>query len=614
MACRARAICGVILLLIGWSSAEAQPVERGTYRQLTGSVDLGWLDTEAKEFFVDERSNPFTTIRFDYRDAVVDPAFLSYRIQPVFSAGFQDPFGGQTDGTGIAADVAFLPARPWPLRFYYSRFRRVALTATPNSSYTRYASQNDDSLLGVQWQLLVPSLPKLDVSFNNSAVATRPEEVLVRGYQSRSKNAALNGTDTRRGWSLSGSASFQRLAAEYLGASPTGAVVLDTTNDIRTLQFQAQRDLGSRFSLFLSANGTTTDSEMANGYFRQQFDTYAARLIFQPRGRFSSWAEGRLTHSDLEARSTDIQGGPGFLVPPTKTTNQIADWEVRYEMPAGLSAFGRLEYTGVDVTSTDGGQRPGTFLNTVGGVQYNRAMRGATLGGSYTLYRYVTRFEADTETDQYGQALDAYASMGKPSVVRVTVGGSVTRSREDVRAPLPYTGDSDRVRASVEKNLNHAWTIEVHGDLIQTRYDRDGVHSDFLGQGFGGTLSARGLSVSADRNYGNGNSIQQILDPFAPPIPGVPPTLIVGSGNWSTTVSGGWSISHSLYLRGVWRDQQQTIGALQVSRIEQREATVTYHFRLMRVEGGYLLHRFDFGSPVYRRSLIFRVTRDFRAF
>ena len=95
MACRMRAMWGVVLVLSTWSSVGAQQVESGSYRQLDGSVVLGYLHSEAQEFFVDSRRNPFTTIRFDYHDAVIDPAFLNYRIQPVFSAGFQDPFGGQ---------------------------------------------------------------------------------------------------------------------------------------------------------------------------------------------------------------------------------------------------------------------------------------------------------------------------------------------------------------------------------------------------------------------------------------------------------------------------------------------------------------------------------------
>jgi hypothetical protein len=614
VACRAFAISGVVLLLSGWSSADAQPVETGPYRQLSGSLVAGWLDTEAKEFFVDSRSNPFTTVRFDYRDAIVDPAFINYRVRPVFSAGFQDPFGGVSEGTGVSADVAFLPARPWPLRVYYSRFRRTALTATPNSSYTRYASQNDDSLLGLQWQLLASRMPRLDLTLNDSSVATRPEEVLVYGYESRSKSLALNATHTLGGWSLAAGVNAQRLSAKYLAASAAGAVALQTTNDLRTLLFQAQRNLGSRFSLSLNANGTTTNSTAANGYFRQRFDTYSARLLFEPQGRFSSWAEARLTRSDLESRSATIESGPAVVVPRTRTTNQIGDWEVRYRMLSGLSAFGRLEYTRVDATATEAAPRPGNFLNTVGGVQFSRAMKAVTAGASYTLFRYVTRFAAESETDQLGHALDADVSVGNPSVVRARVGGSLVRSRENVRAALPYTSDSQRVRAAVEKALYHGWTIEVHGDLTQTNYDRDDLHSDFRGQGFGGTFSAPGLSLSADRSYGSGDSVQQLLDPSAPPIPGVPPLLIVGSGNDATTISGGWAIHRSLYLRGVWRDQKQKIGALRVSRVEQREATLTYSFRLIRVEGGYLLYRFDFGSPVYRESLILRVTRDFRVF
>ena len=75
-----------------------------------------------------------------------------------------------------------------------------------------------------------------------------------------------------------------------------------------------------------------------------------------------------------------------------------------------------------------------------------------------------------------------------------------------------------------------------------------------------------------------------------------------------------WHISHSAGLRALWRDQEQSIGSLMASRFEEREATFSWQFRKVRLEAGYMVYRYDFGTPVLRKNIIFRIIRDFQVF
>jgi len=606
-----------VFLLAGCPRAHAQPAGPVDFRHLSGSLEVGWLDTTTTDLYAGSTRNPFTSIRFDYRDAVIDPAFISFRVQPVFGIGFQDLFGTASPRSGVAAELSFLPARPFPLRLYYSRFHRKTLAASTRS-YTRVLAQNDDWLVGLQWRLLVPQWPKLDVSASESDVTTRPEEVLTSGYGNHSRNLAVTGNDTRWGWTLDGIVQFQRLDAERLGASASGPVPFDTTTDLRLLRLLGRRELGRWFSVSLNANGTLTDSRVANGTYRHQHETYSARLLFEPSPRFTSWAEGRLTYSDLEARSADVSDGPGCVVPRTETADRSADWEARYEILQGLSLLGRLEFTRVTTSSPpEPGQRQ-DFLNSVGGVRFLRDAGWLSLSGSYTLNRFLRQAEraseSVSESDLVGHAADANVSVGRPSAVRVTLGYSVSRSRQEVRATLPYISNSQRIRTAIEKDFGRGSRVQLHWNVTDTSYDTGRVRSDFRGQGYGGSMRVRTMSVSFDHGYGSGHSAEQSLDPLLALVADAPPVFLVGSDSEYTTASAHWQVTPSLSLRGMWRDQRQAVGALQTSRVEQREATVRYDFRLIHLEGGYLLYRFDFGSPVFRKSLILRVVRDFRVF
>lgn len=76
----------LILLLVGFFPASAQ--ERG----LTGSLSAGWSYSQAKETFKEVRKDPFTTLKLDFQNYLFDPLFLTYRIRPRFSTGFENIF------------------------------------------------------------------------------------------------------------------------------------------------------------------------------------------------------------------------------------------------------------------------------------------------------------------------------------------------------------------------------------------------------------------------------------------------------------------------------------------------------------------------------------------
>jgi len=599
-----------LLLLTGRVEVYAQPTGAGSYRHLSGSVALGWLDSETTDVRAGSTTNPFTSITLDFRDAVLDPAFINYRVQPTVGTGFQDLFGTASPRTGAAAEVNFLPKRSFPLRAFYSRFRRTTLTST-YQYYGKVLSRNDDSRAGVNWRLMAPRWPNLDLSAVDSNVTAQPEEVLTAGYSQRTRTIALNGSDRRWGWSLDGNVQFQRLAAERLGASSSGAVAFDSTTDLRTLRLLGQRDLGRAFSIILNGTGTRAEGRIAGGFYRQRHQTYSGRLLFEPTARFSTWLEGRFSDSGLEARSADV---PAFVVPRTDTTNRIADVETRYEAVRGVRLIGRLEFTNSDIASTGKAARSIDFLNTVGGIMVQRRVDWADLNGSYTLTRYSRREAGASDSDQLGHSLDVSASVGRSSLVRATVGYSLSRSTQDVRAALPYVTDSQQVRLSVEKTFGLGTTIEAHWNVTDSSYDAGDVRSAYGGHGYGGMLRVHRVQMAVDHGYGSGNSVGQMFDPLAVQTDVGPPIFLIGSNNEYTRATVQWKVNATLSARGVWRDQRQALRSLQMSRIEQREATLQYRFRLITVEGGYVFYRYDFGSPVFRKSLMIRAVRRFQWF
>ena len=596
--------------------ALAQRASQEPVRQLGGSLSFGWLDSYARETFIERRSNPFVTLRLDFQSYLLDPDFLSFRIQPRLSTGFQDAFTGMSDGSGVAAEAIFLRRRPWPFRARYARFRRSIWTAGLNPSYARYTSRNDDSLLGLQWQLLLPNLPKVEINFDRAASATVPEKVLAYGFESRSQTLSLNVRDMRWGWSFNGGASLQRMDTDYVLGRTDGPLLVENKNRLQNALGTAQRTIHDDFNLVLTANRTSNRTEFDRGIFDQSFQAVSAKLDYRPPGRFQAWTQARQTESSLQSTPFQLPGGEPVALPSAEVTNRMWDGEARFEITTGTNLFGRTEFTNVRAPKVEGVQQTGNFVNTGGGVMIARRWKNLNLAGSYYLFTTRTDFARDSQTNLWGQALDASVSAGDPSRLRVSAGFMMNRSRENVRAFLPYSSQAERAQGALAHTFFRSWTLEVQGAVVRNRYDRQSLRSDFLGRDYSAGLTGPRVYVGYSRSIGSGSSYQPALG-FLPVVPGgvVPlELLVVGSSNSLTMANAAWNLNRRMSLRAIWRGQVQTVGSLLSSRFEQQEATFNWQFRKVRLEAGFLVYRFDFGLPIIRRSAIIRVTRDFQVF
>ena len=608
---RARHISTLLLAGCGTLAGQAGPVEAP--RHLTGALVFGWMDTVARETLRERLKNPFTTLRLDYQSYLLNPDFLSYRVQPRLSSGFQDGFSGVSEGSGIALEAAFLQRRPWPFRFRYSRFRRPALTTGLIASYAKFISQNDDSTLGFAWQYLASNATSFDISYDKVSSATTPESVLAQGFETRSGTLSISGRDFRKGWSMNGSLSLQRLDSRFLLGSDAGSLLLDTRSKIKNLMFFAQRPVRSNLNFLFSGNRTTNRSEYDRGRFFQGYDSLSGKLDYKPSHRLQTWVLGRLTRSTLESTVSPTLAGSVLTLPATEISNRMVDAEIRFEIHSSLSFFGKNEFSHVRAPGTGLTQRPGTFNTTGAGLQFFKSRNGLVVASNYHVYTTLTDFAGTPAAHLIGQSVDSSVAAGEPRRIRVSGEIGLNRSRESYRSLLPFTSDSERARVAIGRTLFRRWTLELQGGLSRIRYTRQELRSDFRGKDYGASLTAPRYFMSYNRSTGSGDSFQPLLG-LPPVTPGGPLLLVIGSSSSTTTMTASWHPARAITLRAIWRGQVQSVGARHAARFEQQEAVFDYRFRRILLEAGYLVYRFDFGAPIYRRSVIGRVTREFQVF
>lgn len=606
----------VFILGVALPSLQAQSYPGGGSRQLTGSITFGWMDTSAREFFEERDNNPFATLRLNYQSYFLHPDFMTYGVQGRLSSGFQDVFSGMSEGSGLVFDTALFRRRRWPIRFYYSRFRRSSLTSGLSSSFTRFKSRNDDSTLGAQWHLAIPRLPTLDFSFDKASTSNTPETIVTQGFDTRSRSFSVGLRDQRLGWFLHGNASFQQLDTQFLLGSPQGSnVLLDTKSDITNLNFQAQRPFAKSWNFFFQANRTGNDVEFDHSGFQQAYDSLSGKLQYRTE-RFQAWSQVRLTHSDVDSSASGLFGGPRLLPVVSRLSNRMYDSEARFRVLPYLTVFGRSEFTQIDAPLEGQLQRSGNAWNGISGAQLFYTRKSLVVASSYSLYSTLTRLRADSHSNLLGQAFDISVSAGDPVKLRVSGLLAINHSNEDTRNLFLVASDSERGQLGIAKSLWRRWLVELRGGVSKVRFKRLDFRSDFLTQDYGVSFRSQRLFIGYTRMSGSGDLFQPLfgLSATAAPNLQVAVPLILGSANSSNTVVASWNLNHSIVLRGAWRNQEQTMASALTSKFEQREATLEWTFRKIRFDAGYLVYRYNFGSPIFRKAIILRVTRDFRVF
>jgi hypothetical protein len=238
---------------------------------------------------------------------------------------------------------------------------------------------------------------------------------------------------------------------DYVLGRTDGPLLIENKNRIQNALVMAQRTIHDDLNLMLTANRTANRTEFDRGVFDQSFQAVAAKLDYRPAGRFQSWTQVRQTDSSLESTPFQLPGAEPVTLPSARVNNRMWDGEARFEIATGTNLFGRTEFTNVRAPPVEGVQQSGNFVSSGGGIRIARKWKNLNLAGSYYLFTTRTNFARDTNTNLWGQALDASVSGGDPSRLRVSAGFMMNRSRESVRGSCLTPA-----RPSGSRALSHA--------------------------------------------------------------------------------------------------------------------------------------------------------------
>ncbi len=608
----------IVILTLTAAALSAQPAPWEGGKHLSGSLAVGWMDTKARGRFDERIQNPFTTLKLDYRSYLLSPYFITYRVRPQVSSGFQGGISGVSEGSGLAFETSFLPMSRWPLRFRISRIERPLLMAGDNS-FTRFLSNNADSLMELDWRYIVPNRAVYEVTYSLISNVTTPEAIALRGSDVSSKNLTVSGRDKWKRWLFNGYFNRQdqrRLA--ILGSKKEGTDVLfgsDYTLDSAAIY--AQRPI--RESLLFSASAVRTANQgvFTTGDYRFDYNSLTAGLQYTPGDRLRTAVRGQYTDNFSQYSARPGNGLNPALLPPTQRATGRVEATADYQLHSALRLFGRGEYTSITAPRGQPVSLTGTVKTAGGGLAASWSKDWFSLASTYSIFMNATDLVGASPGDTLGHALDASASVGTASTVRTTASFTLIRSRQEFDTPLPYESDSERLRLSVSRRIVGRWTGEVFAGVYQSRFNRAEINTSLNGREYGGKIHGRLMSIYYNRTILDGESFFLFIPGAAGFDAGKlneEAVALNSSATDNTTLTASLHPARQVTIRGIYRERLQMLGPQLASWFEQQEAWLEWRFRKLRFEAGYILYKYQFSGGSFRKAVIFRWVRDFQVF
>ena len=645
----------------------------GQEPSLAGSLSAGWSYSEALEIVKESKKDPFTTLGLDYRNHLFYPQFLTYRVRPRYSRGFENIFTGRSKGSGMEIDSSFLPQRPWPFTFRYAKFKRLGVISGLGSNYARLLSENEDSTLNFTGQYLVPDHPNFTVQFTKFATAVNPEQVLEQGFATKGSVFSLSGRHSWKEWDLKGSLQFRDVKNLTPFRNGDSALLREGKTDTKNFRLQAFRDLSSNTHVSATAYHNKTGTEIANNFVARDYSGFDGQLRFTPREQLQGWVQAGLTRSSLESQipSLLVRDRGEFLgTSSANVSNRFLQSRLRYDVTSNLSVVGRSRYSQTATPTLNQLSRSGSFWTNSTGISFKKNEPSWSLNSSYNLISNLTRFERQSPGSLLGHSFQSGVAVGNPSIIRGGASFEWTTGREETGVLFGTKNDTRRVSFNLSKAIFWRLVLESRGGFQKQHYRTPNVESDFQSRDYAVLLRGPRFHVAYSRQIGSGDAWQFLFEeaPLAetsvaetkliqatvseiaasgttlsahsqsfpivvsvlsqmaansgtPQEEGRSPisatdvlSAITGSHNSMTSITASFTINRHMSLQANWQGRIQALGRSFPSRYEQQQIAYTWRFRNMAVEAAYSNYRFDFGSPVFRKQILFRVTRDFRIF
>jgi hypothetical protein len=612
-----------ILLAAMPLAAQAPPSERW---HLAGTLGMNLTRTTQTSLFSVPTSSPsasYDTAQGDLRMAL--NGFLENPELLPFSVNFDGAHGSNTVAAGgyrnnvvdWGINTTFLPARPFPLRFFYN-------SSHLGTSGDTFGQDSDTSTLGVDWTLRLPRVPLFTVGYTRFTNELRlPTSLFQNSY--RQGHFYLSAQDSWKGWEWG--LGFDK----YSNASNFGNASLlptDFQEDVKAFgarlrhlfwgqkaDFRLDQRDEWLSNLFPGQGISDLTTNYTSTTLHLQHTEKLASSYFYNFSRVQQ--EGTVSTVLLPGLAPNVT----LFVLPTFDSN-YAGARLDYRVAPFVGLFQELRYQHVTPVSNQFEFRE-SLSESLSGANFVKGWRGIDVSASYVGHLQYMGTNRSNDSRSFSNEAQGRAAWGDPRVVRLT--GTVAYSKLNLVDQLNGFTEDHRYRLEAETRRwnNAAFRLAVErftAELLNLSGDVNQRGTNFSAQ-----VEHRRFSLAFTRSLGNGfgalfPAFVQLQFRISSPLP-LEQLFFTPLLNRTMRASSAvlvLRLRRNLDLSGNWRTE--------------RDLLTASHFEFRQVEGRlrYRLGKFTFDTAIgsYRNTsfagvnfsglrtnrYLLRVTRDFRVF
>ncbi len=562
--------------------------------------------------------------KWDVEGYLVSPDLFSFSAQPEMTLGPQASDAGFQGGDGVTLRVMLLRHRVMPLTLRYSNVQLEDAYFGSLSQVSGYTLKSRTKDLGASWELKPKSLPVTTVDWGRGSVDATSGTAGVSDFLSHGDHMNVDSKYEKGGWDLQGFVRRYRQASDV--QAPTDIGTREGSLLQRGVQYQAsgRRGFLGDSELYVDAGSQSMSSLLFTLPVALRTRYAAANVRFFQRRRWKASARANYSSnlaSQLLQQAVGTLGLPGAIVPDETALAPFSrglailnlSGATSLAVGHGLELFSAVERSAL-LSSNQEGMRNSRYLTASAGANYAARFAGGRLSGEYARDYGVGSLTGQSGTIQ-GQHYMVSSQYGSPDSLEFDA--TVRGSNQRVKTAQPLTNDNFSGEGSFGRRVAGGFSARLGGGWQWATVTNAANEFRLNGYTARAGIEHPRFQLSGSLNNSLGNSL-----PFYSQLLGgsnlesallFPPQVMLSDYRaMSFTLHA--NPLRRLELSVVWTRSRQHLDGLLSNNFGLLNAHVTYRFRKIQLEAGYIRSNqtFVFYPYTIRERLYLRLSRSAR--
>lgn len=611
---------GILVTCVAW------PALRGQERPLTvnGTLSTGYYSTSTRGDATQSLSFAPVGARFEMTGYVLSPELMSLSAEPELHLGPQASDAGFQGGNGIRVGVTLLRKSVAPLTFRYSNIQLEDAYFGGLTQISGYTLQDRNRDLGLSWEIKPGGLPSTTVDWESGSVDSKSGTPGIPDYTSNGSHFNVDSQWQKAGWELEGFLHRNRQTSDVLmvadGTQQTGSL----SNHVLQYQGTVRRGFFGDSEFFVEGGSQSTASVLFDYPIDLGTRYLSANLRLAQKHRWKTLVRALYSSnvtSQMLAQAASSLTGIGATAPNvnvlTPFTHGMANLNLNamtsYTLGRGFAVYDSVEQSSLFSSSLDAPLNSNYLTNTAG-VTYAGRVRWANFAGDY-----AREFGAGSLIGQNGSISGQHYSFSAShkSSNGLNLETSVHGNTQDVHTAAPLSNDSMGIEGSVGERVAGDFSVQAGGGWEWSTIVN--AANQFRSNGYtahAGIQHPR-FQINAAINDSLSNSLpfyNQAAAALGLNAVVLAPAQVIPSDYRALTLTLHANPARKFEISGSWTRSAQHLDGILSNNFQLLDVFVTYRFRKVQVESGYILSTqiFSYYPSTIRKRFYVRFVRSAR--